>query len=152
MLLLHLLFSKWYLWKIILDLHLEIDSECWLRTKLRQERWFRFPIVNFPFIGSDIPVDYLYITNPVLSQEWGKDQIVITTNETYPWSFVTQIFHSGQPSYDGDRKIFEVTKFNPATLYWSGCSHETEWSYMSYICVTGINFASIYTIYLHWNL
>ena len=27
---------------------------------------------------------------------------------TYPWSFVTQIFHSGQPSHGGDRKIFEV--------------------------------------------
>jgi hypothetical protein len=26
----------------------------------------------------------------------------------YPWSFVTQIFHSGQPSYGGDRKTFEV--------------------------------------------
>jgi hypothetical protein len=27
---------------------------------------------------------------------------------TYPWSFVTQIFHNGQPSHGGDRKIFEV--------------------------------------------
>jgi len=23
---------------------------------------------------------------------------------TYPWSFVTQIFHNGQPSHGGDRK------------------------------------------------
>jgi hypothetical protein len=33
---------------------------------------------------------------------------VFTTNGTYPWSFVTQIFHNGQPSHGGDRKIFEV--------------------------------------------
>ena len=33
---------------------------------------------------------------------------MFTTNGTYPWSFVTQIFHNGQPSRGGDRKIFEV--------------------------------------------
>ena len=38
------------------DLHLEIDSEGWLRTKLYDIRDdFNFPIVNFPFIGSNIP-------------------------------------------------------------------------------------------------
>jgi hypothetical protein len=26
---------------------------------------------------------------------------VFTTSGTYPWSFVTQIFHNGQPSHDG---------------------------------------------------
>ena len=30
------------------------------------------------------------VTNPVISHEWGK---VFTTSITYPWSFVTQIFH-----------------------------------------------------------
>jgi hypothetical protein len=30
------------------------------------------------------------------------------TSGTYPWSFVTQIFHNAQPSHGGDRKIFEV--------------------------------------------
>jgi len=34
---------------------------------------------------------------------------VLTTSGTYPWSFVTQIFYSGQPSHGGDRKTFEVT-------------------------------------------
>jgi hypothetical protein len=33
---------------------------------------------------------------------------VLTTSGTYPWSFVTQILHNGQPSRGGDRKIFEV--------------------------------------------
>jgi len=37
---------------------------------------------------------------------------VFTTSGTYPWSFVTQIFHSGQPSHGGDRKIFNFTKRN----------------------------------------
>ena len=33
---------------------------------------------------------------------------MFTTGEAYPLSFVTQIFHSGQPSHGGDRKIFQV--------------------------------------------
>ena len=32
------------------------------------------------------------VTHPMLSHEWGKDRIVITTNRTYLLSFVTQIF------------------------------------------------------------
>ena len=44
------------------------------------------------------------VTNPVNSHEWGKDREVLTTSGIYPSSFVTQIFHSGQPSY----KTFEV--------------------------------------------
>jgi hypothetical protein len=31
-----------------------------------------------------------------------------TTSGTYPWSFVTQIFHSGQPSHGGDRKTYSL--------------------------------------------
>ena len=39
-----------------LDLHLEIDSEGRLRTKLYDKRdYFNFSIVNFPFICSNIP-------------------------------------------------------------------------------------------------
>ena len=33
---------------------------------------------------------------------------MFTTSGTFSWSFVTQIFHNGQPSHGGDRKIFEV--------------------------------------------
>jgi hypothetical protein len=47
------------------------------------------------------------VTNPVKSREWGKDRQVFTTSGTYLWSFVTQIFHNGQPSHDGDCKTFE---------------------------------------------
>jgi hypothetical protein len=48
------------------------------------------------------------VTNPVISHEWEKDREVFTTSGTYPWSFMTQIFHSGQPSHGGHRKTFEV--------------------------------------------
>ena len=48
------------------------------------------------------------VTNPVISHERGKNREVLTTSGTYPWSFVAHIFHNGQPSDGGDRKIFEV--------------------------------------------
>ena len=48
------------------------------------------------------------VRNPVISHERGKDREVLTTSGTYPWSFVTQIFHNGQPRRGGDRKTFEV--------------------------------------------
>ena len=44
-----------------LDLHLEIDSWGQLRTKLYDKRDdFNFPIVNFPFMCSNIPVVLVY--------------------------------------------------------------------------------------------
>ena len=43
-----------------IDLHLDIDSEGWLRTKLDKRYDFNFPIVNFPFIYSNIPVAPAY--------------------------------------------------------------------------------------------
>jgi hypothetical protein len=48
------------------------------------------------------------VTKPVISHERGKDREVFTTSGTYPWSFVTQMFHSGQPSHGDDRKTFHV--------------------------------------------
>jgi hypothetical protein len=36
------------------------------------------------------------------------DRKVFTTSGTYPWLFVTQIFHNGQPCHGGDRTLFEV--------------------------------------------
>jgi hypothetical protein len=40
---------------------------------------------------------------------------VFTTNGTYPLSFVTQIFHNGQPRYDGDHEHFRSDEFNLST-------------------------------------
>jgi hypothetical protein len=40
---------------------MEIDSEGWLRTKLYDKRdVFNFPIVNFPFVCSNIPAAPAY--------------------------------------------------------------------------------------------
>jgi len=38
----------------------------------------------------------------------GQQKKMFTTSGTYPWSFVAQIFHNGQPSHGGDCKAFEV--------------------------------------------
>jgi hypothetical protein len=49
---------------------------------------------------------------------------------TYPWSFVTQICHSGQPSRGCDRKTFEVmTNVHPP----NGFAHK-ERIWYDYIC------------------
>jgi hypothetical protein len=37
---------------------------------------------------------------------------MFTTSGTFPWSFVIQMFHSGQPSHGGDRKTFAVMNSN----------------------------------------
>jgi len=41
---------------------------------------------------------------------------VFTTSGTYPWSFVTQIFHNGQPSQGGDRKTDLSTPRTPEMI------------------------------------
>ena len=48
------------------------------------------------------------VTNPLISHERGKNLEVFATSRTYPWSFVTQIFHNGQQRQPGDRKTFKV--------------------------------------------
>ena len=49
------------------------------------------------------------VTNPVISHERGKNREMFMKSGTYLWSFVTQIFHNGQPGQVGDRKIFLMT-------------------------------------------
>jgi hypothetical protein len=41
------------------------------------------------------------VTDLMTSREWRKDQEAFTISGTYPWSFVTQIFHNGRPSHGG---------------------------------------------------
>jgi hypothetical protein len=60
------------------------------------------------------------VPNPVISHERGKDREVFPTSRTYPWSFMTQIFHNGQPSRGGDRKTFEVAVC-PFVLFFGHC-------------------------------
>jgi hypothetical protein len=40
-------------------------------------------------------------------ENFRSDDLIITDG-TYPWSFVTQKFRSGQPSHGGDCKTLEV--------------------------------------------
>ena len=52
-----------------IDLHLEIDSEGRLRTKLYEKRdHYNFPILNFPFICSNIPAVPAYGVYSGISQ------------------------------------------------------------------------------------
>jgi len=57
-----------------LDLHLEIDSERRLRTKLYYKRDdFKLPIVNFPFICNNIPAAPaygVYISQLIFQSLW----------------------------------------------------------------------------------
>ena len=48
------------------------------------------------------------VKHMTIKHKKGKDQIVITTNETYPWSSVADIFCNGQPNHDGERVTFEM--------------------------------------------
>jgi hypothetical protein len=43
---------------------------------------------------------------------------VFTTSGTYPWSFVTHIFHNGQPSHDGPiGNLGSVASLLASTIY-----------------------------------
>jgi hypothetical protein len=68
-----------------LDLHLEIDSEGRLRMKLYDKRDdFHFPIVNFPFVCSNIPaapaygvyishlIDIPELVDPLFQVQWDR--------------------------------------------------------------------------------
>ena len=39
---------------------------------------------------------------------------MFTTSGTYPWSFVTQIFHNGHPSHGGDNTVSLRICLNPS--------------------------------------
>ena len=48
--------------------------------------------------------------------ERGKDREVFTTSGPYPWSFVTQIFHKGQPSHGVEAEITVTKVFITANM------------------------------------
>ena len=45
------------------------------------------------------------------------------TSGTYPWSFVTRIFHNGQPSHGGDRQTVKFCLLRPSYI----CNWLTEY-------------------------
>jgi hypothetical protein len=46
----------------------------------------------------------------IICHEWREGVIVITTNRTYPRSFVTQILRNGLPRYGCDNKTNDLTE------------------------------------------
>ena len=81
-------------------------------TQKTKDRATRTPLKtgsNLSFSERDSSsCDIRRITYLVISLEWRKYLIMITTNRTYLWSLLTQIFRDGQPGHVGDRKAFEV--------------------------------------------
>ena len=67
---------------------------------------------SFPTCGNR-PVNL--VTNPVISHEWWRDRIVITTNGTDLQSCVTEKLRNGKPSHGGDQKTLENGDFNLTT-------------------------------------
>jgi hypothetical protein len=56
--------------------------------------FFDLRIMIIPLVYSNSTGRVNLATNPVISHKWEKDREVSTTSGTYPWSCVTQIFHS----------------------------------------------------------
>ena len=65
-------------------------------------------LANDNYRKERLSISSFLIPTGLKSHERGKDREVLTTSGTDPWSFVTQIFHNGQPNRGGDRKTFEV--------------------------------------------
>ena len=74
---------------------LQKTKDCAMRTSLKTDGELWYPVGE----GSPFPTSYTgrvhIVTNPVVSHAQGKDRIVITTNGTHAWSFMTQIPHNG---------------------------------------------------------
>jgi len=82
------------------------------------------------------PVELTLVTNSMICHELGNDSITITTNRTYSWSFVTQIFNNGKQSRGGDGKTLEIMTSTSAlgtlvsvVLYTSGADPDSNDNY-----------------------
>jgi hypothetical protein len=72
----------------------------------------------------------------VTSHAWGKDLKVFMPSGTYPWSFVTQIFHNGQPktaTSQNFKRLKQKYHFSDkkhtsqaAFWFWDFYKHETD--------------------------
>jgi hypothetical protein len=72
---------------------------------------------------------------------------VFTTTGTYPWSFVTYIFHSGQPSYGGDFKTLSpLTQFVQYTRFEIDMLWRVLWLHRVIQC--SFNFTSMTVFFL----
>ena len=78
---------------LYLDLHLEIDNEPWLRSKVYDKRnAFNFPIVNFPFTYSNIPTVHAYgvhlSVDPIFQNQDFLDRGLLLTSKLLNQGFL----------------------------------------------------------------
>ena len=94
--------TVWFNFQTYIYIYIYITKDRVTRTPIKTGRKLR---VSSYCSNSDIRRVNIVI-HEVISHERGKDREVATTSGTYPWSFVTQIFHTGQPGHCGDRKAW----------------------------------------------
>jgi hypothetical protein len=85
--------------------YLDLTLTSTTKIKNKTLRQTRFPIVNFPFISSNIPASSaygVYISQRLVSH---RDKKTSTYKGKDPLSFKIWIFHNGQPDCNDDRSI-----------------------------------------------
>ena len=81
------------------------------RTSLKNGGELRcFGRVN-SFCSTSDTRDANLVTNPMISHERGKDRGLLTTSGTYPWSYLTHIFHNGQPGHQISKGIVTACNY-----------------------------------------
>jgi hypothetical protein len=68
---------------------------------------------------------FTLVTKPVISHEWGKDRIVITTNGTYPGSFGYSVTHNVRSHDMIFNPIFPFDSLSTKIVF---CEHKSKMS------------------------
>ena len=83
------------------------NNNLWNTTQKTKDQAIRTPLtIGVELMCSGKVSSYQLVTNPAISHEWGDDRIVITTNGTYPSSFMTHIFRNGLPGHGVNQTTF----------------------------------------------
>jgi hypothetical protein len=99
-----IVFVSFFIWTNLCNLHIFNFNRKIRYMPLGKPKYFCISsIYDTHFVRKDMDVnEHERLSNittlyPVICREWGEDREVFTTSGTYPWSFVTRIFHYGQP-------------------------------------------------------
>jgi hypothetical protein len=87
--------SEWNIWTIIYIKHIQMKEDGSMGSTNPIGGELRCSVRVSNSCSTCATCRVTIVTNPVISHEWGKDLIVITTNGTHPWSFLTQILRIG---------------------------------------------------------
>ena len=104
----------------------------------KNRRWIQVLLVWSSSCSTSSTSHVTLVTNPVISHEWGKNWIVIMTNRTYLWSFVTQMFRNGESSHG----INLTTTKKQTKMEWNTFNIFILW-----ICVIHI-YKKMYSLYI----